>query len=133
MPENAFTLEQGIEIRLESRSPLQLLGEGRRFPERLREAAGLVERLNDDHRRGHVSAFMASAHASFGELDQAVLAGNRTLEIARRLGDVTLRMLGTNSLEQAHYYQGDYGRLVELAIDNLAAPPAGEQVDEHFM
>jgi tetratricopeptide (TPR) repeat protein len=133
MPESAFTLEQGFEIRLELRSFLQWLGEGRRFLECLREAEGLAERLGDDYRRGHVSAFMASAYAHFGELDQAVLAGNRTLEIAGRLGDVTLRMVATNALEQAHYYRGDYTRVVELAIDNLAALPAGERINEYFL
>src|SRR5258708_38993019 len=102
MPQSAFTLEQGIDIRLELRSSLQWISDGRRLLERLREAEALAERLGDDRRRCHVGAFRASAHASFGELDQAVAAGNRTLEIARRLGDATLGMLATNSLEHTH-------------------------------
>ena len=131
MPQSAFTLEQGIDIRLELRSFLNWLGEGRRFLERLREAEALAEQLGDDRRRGHIGAFMASAYAHFGELDQAVVAGNRTLEIARRLGDVTLRTVGANALEQAHYYRGDYARVVELALDNLAALPADEQLRDY--
>jgi tetratricopeptide (TPR) repeat protein len=89
--------------------------------------------LNDDRRRGHVCAFLTSAHAIFGELDEAVVAGNRTLEIARRVGDASLRMLGTTSLEQVYYYRGDYRRVVELAVDNLAALPAGESASARFM
>ena len=35
-----------------------------------------------------------------------------------------LRILTTTSLEQAHYFRGDYEQVVELATDNLAALPA---------
>jgi class 3 adenylate cyclase/tetratricopeptide (TPR) repeat protein len=133
LTESMFTLEQGFEIRLELRSSLLLLGEGRRLLERLREAEVLAERLNDDHRRGHVCAFITRANAIFGELDEAVAVGTRTLELARRVGDVSLRMLGTIGLEQAHYYRGDYARVVELAIDNLTAAPVGESVHSSFM
>jgi class 3 adenylate cyclase len=128
LPEDAFALEQGLDIRLELRSSLFLQADGRRGLELLREAEMLAERLNDDRRRGHILAFLTSGHAVLGELDEAVAAGNRTLEIATRLSDVPLRMLGTINLEQAHYYRGDYARVVELATDNLAAQP--DRVDE---
>jgi len=126
MPESTFTLEQSFDIRLELRSSLQLLGEGRRVLERLREAEALAERLNDDCRRGQVCELMTTAHLLVGEMDEAVAAGIRTLEIARRLGDVKLRVLSTNSIEQVHYYRGEYGRVVELATGNLAAQPGAK-------
>jgi tetratricopeptide (TPR) repeat protein len=47
------------------------------------------------------------------------------------LGDLPLRILSTSLLEQAHYYRGEYERVVELATDNLAAVP-GDQVYESF-
>ena len=59
-----------------------------------------------------------------GELDEALVTGTRALEIAGRLGDLRLRILTTTYLEQAHYYRGEYERVVELATDNLAALPA---------
>ena len=33
-------------------------------------------------------------------------------------------ILSTSFLAQAHYYRGEYGRVVELTTDNLAALPA---------
>ena len=42
-----------------------------------------------------------------------------------------LRILGTTYLEQAHYFRGEYERVVELATDNLSVLPA-EWVYEHF-
>ena len=113
-----------FEIRLELRPVLSLLGEIRRALERLREAETLAEQLNDDRRRGRVSAFMTIAHSHLGELDEALVTGTRALEIAGRLGDSETSHPRHDHLEQAHYYRGDYERVVELATDNLAALPA---------
>jgi DNA-binding SARP family transcriptional activator/tetratricopeptide (TPR) repeat protein len=131
LPESPATLEQGFDIRLELRSVLSPLGEGRRALERLVEAKRLAERLNDDSRRGRVYTFMTNAHSLLGELDDAVATGTRALEIARRLGDFGLRVSTTTLLEQAHYYRGDYVRVIELATENLEAVPA-DLVHEHF-
>jgi tetratricopeptide (TPR) repeat protein len=61
------------------------------------------------------------------------VTGTRAVEIARRLGDVRLRVLGTTSLEQVHYFRGEYSRVVELVIDNLGAMPSSEWVHGHLM
>ena len=74
---------------------------------------------------------MTNAHSHLGELDEALVTGTRALEIAGRLGDLRLRILTTTYLEQAHYFRGDYERVVELATDNLAALPA-DSVYESF-
>jgi len=131
LPESPSTLEQGFEIRLELRPVLTLLSESRPMLERLREAETLAERMNDDRRRGRVCAFMTNIHSLLGELDEALMTGTRALEIAGRLGDLRLRILSTTSLEQAHYFRGEYERVVELAIGNLAALPAA-WVSESF-
>ncbi len=131
LAESQSSLEQAFDIRLELRSVLHQLGEVQRALERLREAETLAERLNDDRRRGRVCAFTTVAHAHLGELDEALASGTRALEIAGMLGDLELRILATSLLEQAHYYRGEYERVVELATDNLAALP-GDRVYEHF-
>ena len=131
LPENQSTLEQAFDIRLELRPVLVQLSEPRRTLERLRQAETLAERLNDDRRRGRVSALMTNAHSLFGELDEALVTGTRALEIAGRLGDLRLRILATSYLGQAHYHRGEYERVVELATDNLAALPA-DSIYEYF-
>jgi tetratricopeptide (TPR) repeat protein len=67
---------------------------------------------------------MMNVHSLLGELDEALATGTRALEIAERLGDLSLRILTTTYLELAHYFLGEYERVVELATDNLAALPA---------
>jgi tetratricopeptide (TPR) repeat protein len=131
LPEIPSTLEQAFEIRLELRTALVELGEVRRAMERLREAEALAEKLNDDHRRGWVSASVTNAHTHLGELDEALVTSTRALEIAGRLGDLRLRIQTTIYLAQAHYHRGDYERVVELATDNLAALLA-DSVHESF-
>ena len=131
LPESPSTLELGVDIRLELRTVLHQLGEVRRALERLREAEMLAGRLSDGRRRGRVCAFMTNIHSLLGELDEADASGTRALELAAVLGDVPLRILSTSFLEQAHYFRGEYERVVELATNNLAALP-GNRVDEHF-
>ena len=124
LPDSHSTMDQAFEIRLELRTVLAQLGEIRLALERLREAEALAERLNDDRRRGRVCAFMTTAHNNLGELDEALITGARALEIAGRLGDLRLRLVTTTYLEQAHFFRGDYDRVIELATENLAALPA---------
>ena len=67
---------------------------------------------------------MTTAYNNLGELEEALGTGERALEIAHRLGDLRLRLVTTTYLEQAHFFRGDYERVVELATHNLAALPA---------
>src|SRR5262249_34776418 len=120
LPDSRSTLEHAFEIRLELRPVLFSLGEVRRALELVREAEDLAERLNDDRRQTRVLAAITNAHSHLGELDEALLTGNRGLKIAQRSGELTLRILMTTYLEQAHYFRGDYERVVELAMGNLA-------------
>ena len=131
LPESEAALENAFEIRLELRPVLRQLGEGRKMLELLHEAEVLAERLKDDHRRGQVCACMTTVHSTLDELDEALVTGNRALEIAQRFGDLRLRILTTSHLEQAYYYRGEYEYVVELATDNLAVLPA-DWVHEHF-
>ena len=124
LPESPFTLEQAFEIRLDLRPVLGQLGEAQATLERLREAEAVAERLADDHRRGRVCAHLTNTCSLLGELDNALATGARALEIAGRIGDLRLRIVTTSHLAQAHYYRGDYERVLELALDNLAASPA---------
>src|SRR5262249_10591831 len=131
LPESHSTLEQAFETGLELRRVLAQLGEIRQGLERMREAEIVAQRLGDDRRLGRVWALMTVAHSLLGELDEALVTAPRALEVAARVGDLKLRILATTYLEQAHYYRGDYERVVELATDNLAALPA-DWVYERF-
>lgn len=131
LPESREILEQAFEVRLELRTVLNLLGEVQPMLGRLREAAALAERLNDDRRLSRIGAFMTNVHTNLGEFDEALVSGTRALEIAVRLGDLRLRILTTSYLVQAHSDKSDYRRAVSLARDNVAILPP-EWVDDYF-
>jgi DNA-binding SARP family transcriptional activator len=125
LPQGQSTLEQGFEIRLELRPALNQLGEMRRVLEFLREAEALARQLKDDCRRGRVRAFMSVAHSVLGDVDEAVAAASDAREIAEQVQDVKLRLLATDVFEQAIYPRGEFERIVQLALENLAMLPAG--------
>jgi class 3 adenylate cyclase/tetratricopeptide (TPR) repeat protein len=125
LPEAKATLEPNFEIRLELRHVLVLLGEVRRGLDHLREAEALAERLNDDHRRGRVCAALIHLHTMLGELDEALVAGNRALEFVARLGDLKLRIQATSYLALVHCHRAEYPRAIELATANRTKLPAG--------
>ena len=123
LPEHRAALEESFEIRLAMRPVLTQLDEVQHSLERLREAAALAERLDDDRRRGRVRAFMANVHGLLGEMDAALASGREALEIAVRLGDLRLRIPTTTYLELVQYWRGEHAEVVALATDNLAALP----------
>src|SRR5262245_34224858 len=131
MPESPSTLTHGLEIRLALWVVLTQLGEVRQALKRVREAEALADRLNDDRQRGRVCATLTNLYSLLGELRDALESGSRALGIAGRSGDLRLLIFSTTYMEQAHYFRGDYERVVELANDNLAALPA-EWVGEYF-
>jgi class 3 adenylate cyclase/DNA-binding SARP family transcriptional activator len=131
LPENQSTLEQGCDLRLELRPVLLELGRSSRMLECLREAEALADRLNDDRRRGRVLGFMTVVHSLRSELNEAVAAGTRALEVAGRLDDLRLRIVATSLLVQVHHARGEFDRVIELATGNLAALPA-DWVHETF-
>jgi class 3 adenylate cyclase/tetratricopeptide (TPR) repeat protein len=125
LPESRAAQEQAFEIRLELRRILRQLGEGRNMLHHLREAEALAERLEDDRRRGQVYALMTTVLSSLDELDEALVAGTRALEIAGRLGDSELGIVATSNLEQVYYYRGEYRHVLQFTADNLGAPSVG--------
>lgn len=123
LPETPAMLEQGFEVRLELRGVLYQLGDPHAVLACLREAEAIAERLHDERRNVRVAAFITSVHTMLGQLDAAVAIGQRTLQPARQVGELELRINAANYLVQAHYYRGDYRHVLELAAESLADWP----------
>jgi tetratricopeptide (TPR) repeat protein len=123
LPQSQAAMEQAFEIQLELRSVLRQLGEVGQMLENLREAEALAERLKDDRRRGQVCAIMTTVLSTLNDLDEALATGTRAVEIAERVGDLSLGVVTKSCLEEAHYYRGEYQHVVDIAVENLAALP----------
>jgi tetratricopeptide (TPR) repeat protein len=117
-------MEQAFEIHLDVRAVLRQLGEVRQMLDHLRQAEALAERLKDDRRHGRVCAIMTTVLSTLDGLDEALLTGTRAVEIAERAADLRLSVITKSCLEEAYYYRGEYQRVVEIGVENLAALPA---------
>src|SRR5215475_149702 len=123
-PDSQAAMEQAFEIHLDLRAVLRQLGEVRQMLDHLRQAEALADRLKDDRRRGRVCAIMTTVLSTLDELDEALLTGTRAVEIAERATDLRLGVTTKSCLEEAYYYRGEYQRVVEIGVENLAALPA---------
>jgi transcriptional regulator with AAA-type ATPase domain/tetratricopeptide (TPR) repeat protein len=123
------TLAQAFDVRLALRAVLFQLGEWRQSLVLLQEAAELADELNDDARRGKAAAFLTTIWSRIDRPRQALVSGARALEIAARRGDRALQLLTTDSLTNVYFHLGDFTKVVELAVANLAALSADSSED----
>ena len=132
LPESRQTIEQAIDIRIDMRSSLQPLGEQAKVLERMREAQGLAESLNDQRRLGQVSAYLSGYFNQAGEDPiQAIENGQRALAIATAIGDFSLQIQSNHFLGGANWLVGDFDRAIyhlKKNVDSLV----GDQIYDRF-
>ncbi|HWX76695.1 MAG TPA: AAA family ATPase, partial [Candidatus Acidoferrales bacterium] len=74
LPENADTLRRAVDIRLELRNPLFLLGHFEELHRNLREAEVIAEKIGDHKRLGRVLNFLVSYYGVVGDHERSVEA-----------------------------------------------------------
>jgi DNA-binding NtrC family response regulator/tetratricopeptide (TPR) repeat protein len=121
LPESRHTLEQAIDVRLDLRAPLQLLGELGRIPTLLRDAATLAEALGDQRRFGQISDRLCAISWQMGDYGPALEYGQRALAISMALGDVRLQFNTNLHLAYTYHALGEYGRAVEYLRTNVVS------------
>ena len=132
LPESRQTIEQAIDIRIEMRSSLQPLGEQAKVLERMREAQGLAESLNDQRRLGQVSAYLSGYFIQAGDdLIQAIENGQRALSISAAIGDFTLQVQANHFLGSAYLAVHDYHRAFNHLSRNVETL-VGDQIYDRF-
>jgi class 3 adenylate cyclase/tetratricopeptide (TPR) repeat protein len=131
LPETRATREQAIDLRLALRLALRPLGDYGRMLACLREAEALAEALDDPHRLGQVSVFLAAHFFFRGAYDQSLTTAQRALALATAGGDAVLHALAHQRLAMVYQAQGDYRE----AITCLEQPMAffkGARYHERF-
>ena len=132
LPDSRAVTEQAIDISLGLRAALTALGEAPgRMLDHLRRAETLAETLGDQGRLGWVYAGMSANCWSVGDVDHAIVYGQRALDSAATLGDVGLQARAHLSLGRIYYDAGDYARAAESLERNVAALQ-GDLVYERF-
>jgi tetratricopeptide (TPR) repeat protein len=115
LPETRTTMEQAIDLRFERRPAFVSLGEFEPLLDDMRAAENLAKALDDQHRLGWVSSFMAHYYFRTGDSSRAVATGQRTLGIARSWEDMPLQVTTNGILSMAYWSLGDYAQAIDLA------------------
>jgi len=132
LPDSRATTEQAIDLRLGLRFALSTLGEapGRRL-DHLRRAETLAQTLGDQLRLGQVYAAMSATFWQAGDVDRAIVYGQRALAVAATLGQVGPQARAHLTLGRTYYDTGDYPRAV-ASLERNVAPPQRDPRSERF-
>ena len=120
LPQSRNLLEEAIDLRLDLRYPLLMLGELARCVQYLCEADTLAQRLDDRRRLGWVAAYMTQYGWLMGDHARAIAAGQQALTVAADCGDVALRVRAHLALGRVYHALGDYTRARSLLRWDLA-------------
>ena len=122
-------LERAIDIRLDLRYALALIGEPQRALPRLREAEAIAVELDDTPRLGRVVSFLANGLYLLGDHVGAIAAARRATEIARALDDFSTRVRADIYAGRALHALGRYREATDLfrgVVDALSGERANE-------
>jgi tetratricopeptide (TPR) repeat protein len=121
LPESRAMQEQTIDLRLDLHLALYPLGEPERGLGHLHAAAILAETLHDQHRLGLISASMTGCFYTMGDLNRALVTGQRTLALAATVDDFRLQVQTNCYLGIVYCDLGDYRQAMDLLRRNVAS------------
>src|SRR5262249_31139998 len=120
VPDSRTATEQAIDLRLGLRTTLNTLGEvPERMLDHLLRAESLAQTLGDQLRLGRVYADMSINYRAAGDVDRAIVYGQRALAVATTLEHVSFQARVRLSLGQVYYDTGDYPRAIESLAWNV--------------
>jgi tetratricopeptide (TPR) repeat protein len=110
LPQSRANLQQAIDLRLELRNPLYILGEFDELHRCLREAEAIAQRISDDRRLGQVFNLLTSYYGLVGKHDRSIDFGTRGLQINR--DDVELNTATNYYMGAEYQHVGQYDRSI---------------------
>ena len=117
--QTAQTLERGIDLRLELRTPLLQLGRLDEVLKLSHEAERIARDLGDEQRLARVYTYLVNHHYLKGETALAIEYGERCLEVGRATKDVALEALARQYMGQSHLALGDYPKAERILRENV--------------
>ncbi len=130
-PDSSEKLAQQIDLHLDARNVLFLLGESARVAEHLHAAEALAEALGDEHRTARVLNFLNSYYGLAGDPERAIQIGQRALRLSVVQDDLASSTVAYYYLGAAYNKTGQYALAVDAlmrGVENVGA----EQRHERF-
>jgi class 3 adenylate cyclase/tetratricopeptide (TPR) repeat protein len=114
LPESREKLEQNIDLHLESRNALFLLGDLPQVAEHLHQAESIAQRLGDQHRLARVLNFLNSYYGLVGDPERAIQFGRRALALPAVHNDTALNAVTNYYLGAAYNKLGEYTAAIDV-------------------
>ena len=124
LPQTREAIQQAIDVRLDLRHAIHLLGDVEQGMRHMREAEAVAERLGDETRSGMVAIFLGTSLWMMGHSDQAQESIDRALAIAESTGDGLLKLRASDGLARLHHDRGDYRQAAVTLREFLSAVEA---------
>jgi tetratricopeptide (TPR) repeat protein len=133
LPEDRERTVQLIDVCLNERAALFVLGQFARMGEVMNEACALAEGIGDRTRLGLALAYQAVAYTCLGEYSRGIKAGERACPIAEAIGEVGLRVVAHYNLAYAFWHAGaprQAGDVLRTVMALLKGVPPGERIGQ---
>jgi tetratricopeptide (TPR) repeat protein len=131
LPKQRDTLAQALDLCVDLRYALQLVGELKRGFEYLRQAATLAEGLGEHRRLGELYLSIIHACWSMGEYDDAMAYSQRTQALAAASGNGFEQAVANGLLGTVYFSLGDYRRAIAV-LRQFIASLTGELLYRRF-
>jgi tetratricopeptide (TPR) repeat protein len=114
LPESKEKLERQIDLHLDSRNALFLLGDLPRIAEHLHQGESLAEKLGDQQRLARVLNFLNSYYGLVGDPERAIQIGQRALALAGASEEPGISAVTRYYLGAAYNKTGQYNEAIEV-------------------
>ena len=132
LPPSPKRLEAGVDIRLDLRNCLYLLGEHRRVLEHLQTARRLAEETGDRTRLTRVAGYLATTFMFLGDYAHALEEVARARELASRAQSPELEIEMRLRSAQIYIYRGEFAEATPLVAGVLRAAGGGGPAPRFF-
>ena len=114
VPDSREKLKMQIDLHLDSRNVLFLMGDLPRVAQHLHQAESLAETLGDQQRLARVLNFLNSYYGLAGDPERAIQIGQRTLKLAGIREDRALNVVTHYYLGAAYNKTGQYNEAIKV-------------------
>jgi predicted ATPase/class 3 adenylate cyclase len=119
LPQDDEALRRAVDVRLELRNPLFLLGQFEELHRSLREAEAIAESMGDHKRLGRVLNFLIGYYDVVGEHRRAIESGARGLHFNK--GDLELNTVTQYYMGITYHHMGQYQQSIATLNQALYA------------
>jgi len=119
LPDSRAKLGRQIDLHLDARNMLFLLGDLPRVGEHLQKAEALAESLGDEQRMARVLNFLNSYYGLAGDPERAIEIGERALGLGAVQAELASSTVTYYYLGAAYNKTGQYGRAIEALLHGI--------------